>query len=518
LFYEFHLRGKTFNGRGIGVPGSPIILIGFNERVAWGATALGADQADLFRLETDADHPDRYRFDGEWRAMTMRRETIRVKGAEPIDWMVRETHLGPVATTFCFAQPGEGEVALKRIPICETNRETVQAAFAMLRARNASEFRSALGGWRFPSANFVFGDRQGNIGYLAAGAIPVRARGTNGIGQYAMAGTRTGHDWLGMLPDRLLPQVRNPSAGYVYSGNHRPIESWYPLSLGASTGTGGDTLRSWRLRERLDQRARFTPEEVLQIHYDAVNPARRDIVRLALHAQGTRSQSLTAEAARALDELSGWFREGARSDFAVRGTALALELNTFFRFIATDLALVYGGGESGLSYFLKSATKRIHQDPMVVLAPLEIDYIDQSLATAWRQATGKYGPDPASWNGRALAAHRERVLGYYESLDGFPALGRGWDLEMPALEVIDGGTIRSQAAQSYTQWVPTNDPDLAQSILPIGISERPDHPARTSMLELWAAGRLHPAPLSRRAVERFASSHKVLLAGIPHTF
>ena len=57
LFYEFHVQGKTFNARGIGVPGSPIILIGFTDQVAWGVTALGADQADLFLLETDPASP-----------------------------------------------------------------------------------------------------------------------------------------------------------------------------------------------------------------------------------------------------------------------------------------------------------------------------------------------------------------------------------------------------------------------------------------------------------------------------
>ena len=272
LFHEVHFQGKTFNARGIGVPGSPILLIGFTEKVAWGVTALGADQADLFQLETDPAHPDQYRFDGQWRAMTVHRETIKVKGQTPIEYVVRETHLGPVATPFCFAQPDEGEVALKRIPICETARETIQGAIAMLRAGNAREFDAALAGWRFPSANFVFGDREGNIGYRAVAAIPVRSRLDSTSGSGAKPGHTTEQDWREMLPYELLPGVLNPAAGYLYSGNHRPIESWYPIPLGAMTGTGGDTIRSWRLRERLQSQEQFTPEDVQAIHFDAVNP------------------------------------------------------------------------------------------------------------------------------------------------------------------------------------------------------------------------------------------------------
>jgi acyl-homoserine lactone acylase PvdQ len=102
-----------------------------------------------------------------------------------------------------------------------------------------------------------------------------------------------------------------------------------------------------------------------------------------------------------------------------------------------------------------------------------------------------------------VAVARQR-LGYYESLDGFPALDRDLAISLPALNVTDGGTIGCQTAQSYTQWVPMHDPDQAQSLLPIGQSERPDHPARTSTLALWGEGRLHPAPLSQAACDKLA--------------
>ena len=76
----------------------------------------------------------------------------------------------------------------------------------------------------------------------------------------------------------------------------------------------------------------------------------------------------------------------------------------------------------------------------------------------------------------------------------------------PALLRIDGGTIGCQTAQSYTQWVPMHDPDQAQSILPIGQSERPENPTRASTLKLWEASGLHPAPLSRDKVETIVES------------
>jgi penicillin amidase len=510
LFYEFHVRGATFDARGIGVPGSPIILIGFTPQVAWGLTALGADQADLFRLETNRSRPDEYRFDGRWRPMTVHQEVIRVKGREPVNYSLRETHLGPVTTEFCFAQPGEGDVALKRIPMCETERETIQGAIAMMRARDAREFESALAAWRFPSANVVFGDRGGNIGYRAVGAIPVRSRLDESHGRNARQGHASSDDWQEILPSEFMPQVLNPAAGFLYTANHRPIQAWYPIPLGAATGGGGDTMRSWRLNELLSARERFASEEVLAIRLDAVNPARRDIVKLGLHLRDRQKEELSDDALSALELLAPWYHSGASSSLMEPGAAVAMELNTFFRFVSTKLAYIYGGGESGLAYFLKTTADRLKRNPDVKLTESEQAFIDQSLASAWQSCNAKYGDDPSVWQERAKAAVNRQQLGYFESLDPFPALDDAQGIAIPSLADIDGGTIGCQSAQSYTQWVPMHDPDLAQSILPIGESELPGATSRTSTLELWSKGELHPAPLSRTKVEALGTSRLLL--------
>jgi penicillin G amidase len=424
-----------------------------------------------------------------------------VKSGEPIDYTVRETEFGPVATEFCYARPPDGQVALKRVPMCETDQETIQGALGMIRAQNAREFDSALEGWRFPTANVVFGDREGEIGYRALGALPLRSASDDSHGRRASRARRSSDDWREMLPHKVKPSVMNPASGFLYSANHRPIESWYPIPIGAMTGTGGDTLRSWRLRERLEAQATFTPEDILDIHHDMVNPARRDIVGLALHVRETSPESLSADARDALEVLGPWHAAGASMSLKAPGSALALELNTFFRFVSTELAFQYGGGESGLAYFLKTATDRIAKDPRAPLGRRERQFLDASLASAWRACLSKFGPDPERWQQRAREGVTGQTLGYYESLDRFPALDRDQAINLPPLVDIDGGTIACQSSQSYTQWVPMHDPDLAKSFLPIGQSERPGDASRLSTLELWGRGELHPAPLSRERVE-----------------
>jgi acyl-homoserine lactone acylase PvdQ len=276
------------------------------------------------------------------------------------------------------------------------------------------------------------------------------------------------------------------------------------------TGGGGDTVRSWRLRERLSAQEKFTPEDVHAIHFDSVNPARREIVALGLHLRDRLKRDLSEDALSALLMLEPWYRAGASSSLENDGAAVALELNTFFRFVSTKLAFVYGGGESGLAYFLKTARDRIKNDPQAELSVDEQQFIDQSLATAWQSCQEKFGDNPELWTDSARNAVSRQRMGYYESLDQFPALDDAQAVGIPPLSVTDGGTIGCQTAQSYTQWVPMHDPDLAQTILPLGQSERPESATRTSTLQLWSEGKLHPAPLSKEKVESLGVARTLL--------
>ena len=510
IWQEFHVCGKTFNARGVGVPGSPGILIGFNTHVAWGVTALGADQADLFRLRTDPNRPDEYSYDGKWRKMTVLRETIRVKDGRDLPITIRTTHLGPVVTAFAFARPGDPQVALKRVPLCQHYGETIQGLLGMMRSGGAEEFGRALAGWRFPSANIVFGDSKGNVGYWLSASVPIRSALAVHLGRAAVDGSDSKYDWQGWLPHDLKPHVINPTRGWIASGNHRPIGSFYRIPLGISTGSGGHSVRSWRLYELLAAKDRFEPEDVLAVHYDSTNPARREIARLGYHLRDKLGRTLSPEAVQALKHLQTWYEKGAPSDLNVPGAETAAALGTFFRFMATPLAGTYGGGESGLARFLQHARGRIAKDPAAVFTAEEQKFVDNALATAWQASLRNYGRDPAQWPQRAREQVLRRRLGWFESLDGFASLDVAGDLTCPALHCVDGGTILSQAAQSYTQFVPLHDTDSAMSLQPPGHSDRPDDPARTSTRELWQTGRLHPAGLSRKATDKIAASTRTL--------
>ncbi len=515
LFYEYHIKGRTFNARGIGVPGCPMLLIGFTKNVAWGVTALGADQADLFRLHSDPDHPGQYRFDGKWLPLASRTETIKVRGAEDVSLQIRESHFGPIINAFAFTRPGDPLVAVKRIPLWKPSGATLRAGFAMMRAKNTNAFYQAIGGWRFPSTNMLFGDRSGNIGYSVQGALPIRSPLAPRAGRYAHDGSASQFDWKGILPFHLLPHVLNPKRGYLYSGNHLPIASFYPANIGISTGSMGHSLRSWRLSELLANKEKLSPKEVFGIHNDCVNPARRELVHLALHCAENLGKNLSPESQMALLLLEDWFHQGASSDLRKEGAALATKIPLRFRVVNTRLALRYGGGLSGLSRWLREVHQRLRKDPGAKVSKLEVQFVDELLSDAWRAAVRQFGQDFDQWGKKARAAVQERPMPYFQSLEGFPSLDPKEDRHLPALFCVDGSTIQSQANQSYSQMVNLAQVDRSLSILPPGQSERP--PSRFSTLKLWQEAKLHPAPLSRTEVAKIQAKKTILEIPSPPT-
>lgn len=509
LFYEFHISGKTFNARGVGVAGSPIILIGFSKNVAWGMTALGADQADLFLLKTEPNHPNQYLFDGEWRNIEVHSETIKVKNGREQTVTVRQTHLGPVVTSIAMGvRPGD-VVALKRIPICELKRDTFQSALAMMRAKDVYEFQQAVGSWLFPSANCVFGDSKGNIGYKTILALPIRSARAPLNARAAHEGWSSDNDWQDILPHELLPQVVNPKRGWLVTANHRPIASFYPISMGISTGSLGDSDRSWRLKERVLSKEIFRPEDVLDIHYDTVSPIKRDLIRLGYHLRDVLEFPLEDETLKVLEYLEHWRANGCKSEMAIKGTEIVNLMPMAFRqnFIA---ATIYGGGLSGLCNMLQTINARIEKDPNAPLTGPETEYVNLILRAARRYGKANYGDDPTKWHERARAKLLETKLPYFSTLDGFGSLDQEKDLTLPDLSCIEGGTIFSQRSQSYTQYVPLHDVDKSLALLPIGQSEHPDSPYRLSGYDLWSQGKLRAAPLSREKVERIVTSQKSL--------
>ncbi|MFC1734556.1 penicillin acylase family protein [Candidatus Hydrogenedentota bacterium] len=503
IWHEAHVEGETFNSRGIGFPGAPGFIIGFNENVAWGVTAGGGDRADIFRLKMNPNDATKYSYDGQYRNLEVRQETVKVKGGDDETITVKLSHIGPIVTELMKDVGENEEYALKNVFLAISNRHTIEAAVEMMRASDVYEFGEGLERYISPGVNMFFGDSEGNIGYWSPAKMPLRSRlspmGANG----AQYGTGAAYDWEDIIPNKYMPHVFNPASGTVFSGNHLGVGSWFPLPVGLGYG---DSQRSLRLRERLMDTGTFTPEDVLDVHFDDVNPAVRILLKIGYHAR-SNDVTFTDSTESLLDALETWYADGCHFNTSEPHFAAASFVGRMFRTnTAGTLANSYGGGDGGLCYFLKSMEAKIDENSAYKLSSQENAYIEFSLSSGWNTVVNKYGSNPENWQTPFNADAGYLDISYFSNLEGFPSLDTDYDFISELLAVPNLATIWSQKGQSYSQWVNLGDVETSKAILPAGPTENPDSPHYRSEQEMWEQGELRAAPLDATTVADMATS------------
>jgi penicillin amidase len=513
VMYEWQLEGATFNVRGISAAGSAGPLVAFNEHVAWGMTATGADIRDLFRMEMTRS--DTYEVDGEEHTFNTTEETLLVRGGDPVTVAYRESIWGPVVTELTSAREGD-EFAVKGAPFSEVGTDTFVAMLAMMRAKTVDDLHLAVEDWRFPSANLIAADSNGDVFYTLLGAIPVRSVSSPLGGLIAQEGTSLTYDHQDTIPAIYKPWVKNPAQGYVYSANHRAEDGWYPLPLGLGSGGNGHTARSRSLSERLDALPiGVTPDEILaEVQYDCVNVARRDIVVVLRHILTTADgPMLSTGTVNALEALVEWSDNGGQMRTGYDGVFLAYRINAKFREVQTgpEVSAEYGGGENGINLFLKTHLAAIAADPDYLVDANSRTYLDNRLSDAWESAINAQ-PDTTRWTAAYDSSTKvNRTLNWFGNISDLGTdYNSGVVYEAPPIQCADGGTIWSQVAETYTHFVPLNDPDGALSVLGPGNTEGATDDWWTAQGERWASGDLKPAPLSLNAISAIAIEEHTL--------
>lgn len=304
-WYVMHLHAPEFNVAGVTIPGTPGVVIGSNNHIAWGMTNLMADDVDFF-TENISYRDSTYRIGDRVLKLGVRTDSIRVRGGLPVVMQVYSTVHGPVITEV-FPQKG-----LMRKPGRFAPRPSVSmrwagqdasdeilAQFRVNRARNWKEFLRAYSTFGVPAQNVIFGDVEGNIGYAAIGRIPLRESGVSP--QLPNDGSTVARPWRGFIPYAELPRSYNPPGNALASANNRVVDQ-YPYHL--STLWEGDGRIS-RIRQLLQEQPRFTAADFRLMQMDVLSVSAdtiRDAMVEALHAWPTRPVLLT----RVLNLLERW--------------------------------------------------------------------------------------------------------------------------------------------------------------------------------------------------------------------
>jgi len=254
LWYEAHLKSGSLDVAGVTLPGMPYVIVGHNQRVAWGFTNVGPTVADAFVETFDAQGA--YQTPQGWQQPEHREEVIHVKGKPDVTLDVKITRHGPIISELL---PGESRPVALRWTLYDGLH---MPFFDVDTAQNWDDFRKAFSQLDAPGQNVVYADVDGNIGYQTTGHIPIRAAGD---GSLPVSGADDAHEWKSYIPFDKLPRIYNPSSGIIATANGRITPDNYPYSISAQWEAPWRTARIYHV---LESGRKFAGSDMLALEND----------------------------------------------------------------------------------------------------------------------------------------------------------------------------------------------------------------------------------------------------------
>ncbi|WP_344921491.1 penicillin acylase family protein [Streptosporangium oxazolinicum] len=513
----FDVTGFTFSG----VPG---VIIGRNDKIAWGFTNLGPDVADLY-LERIKD--DSYLSMGEWKPLTVRAETIKVAGGTDVRLKVRDTMHGPIISDVMEnakdTLPGmeatlkerADAVALKWTAL-EPGR-TADAIFALNTAQDWQQFRTAASKFEVPAQNLVYADTEGNIGYQAPGRIPVRTRGD---GTWPVPGWTGDYAWQSTIPFNELPSLRNPPEGYIVTANNAVIDpARYPYTLTRDWAYGYRSQRILeRLREAVKDGGTVDVAAMSALQQDSDNGFAEFLVPRLLDVE------MAGPAKDARDKLlRGWdHTQGAESGPAMYFNAVwrHLLIETFNDDLPEG-ARPQGGDRwfEVVRVMLDKPDEAFWNDTTTPRAETRDDMLRRAMARAYDELNDRLGPDVKDWRWGDLHSlelvHQTfgtSGIGPIEWLFNrgpFPVAGSDDAVNAAGWDVQDGYAV--SWLPSMRMVVDLADPDKSRWINLTGASGHAFHDNYWDQAPLWARGETIPMLARQDSVEK-AATHTLTLS------
>jgi penicillin amidase len=465
-----HLVAPGWNVIGAGEPALPGVALGHNETIAYGFTIVGIDQEDLYVEKTNPANPNQYLYKGSWMPVEVEHQKIAVKGAPPVDVELRYTQHGPIlyedrARHLAYALKWVG---------AEPGGAGYLAALSVARAKNWTEFTTAMSHYKVPSENMVYADTSGNIGWIAAGFNPIRK---NWTGLLPVPGDTGQFEWSGFVPASEMPQVYDPPKHFVNTSNNNILPPGYSKQISYEWA---EPFRAQRVEQMLEQPKKFTIEDFEHMQYDVTSlPAKR------FQAIVRKSRPPGDEAL--VDEFLNW---DARVTPDSR-PALIYEM-----WIAALPAFLYPPQWMG----------RVNEE--VMLKMLEAKPNPRAISESFDRTIGeidRHLPDRASWQWRY--AH---TLAWTHPLNArnlnLPPVARPGDSN-----TVDaaGGASGANGA-SYREILDTSDWDKSVMTNVPGESGDPQSKHYRDLVDDWVNGKYHLMPYSRKAVEA-ATEERILL-------
>ncbi|HUS12514.1 MAG TPA: penicillin acylase family protein [Pyrinomonadaceae bacterium] len=492
IWHLVHLSAPGLRVAGVTAPGAPGVIIGHNDRIAWGMTNVGPDVQDLYDEKFDPDNPKRYLTPIGWRYVEVRKEEIKVRKGftdsttETVALDVNMTRHGPIV----FAKAGK-RYALRWTALDPT-LNTPDSVYLINRARNWKEFSKALESFTAPTQNIVYADQAGHIGYRAAGVIPIRRTGD---GSVPYDGSTDAGNWDEFIPINKLPALYDPPSGIIVTANQRIVGSGYPYFMSHSWV---QPYRARRILDLLNQKPKLTTDDFRRIQGDVYSIGNVWFAHEASKILRPGLKPDETKLAKVLDTFDGW--DGlvnAESTVApvVAQMRLAFRSRVLNAALGDDLVKIYQW-----SNFDSTVDRLIAEQPKDWLPREFVSYADLLRACyddAHKSLTKSLGEDESKWNWGGL-----NKVNFRHPLAAAPLIGLQFTIP-PIPQNGSGGlaaTVNVGANVSMRLIADLNNWDQTQHGITLGESGIPNSQHWKDQLDDWRAVTPRAFPFTEAAV------------------
>ena len=465
-----HLVAPGWNVIGAGEPALPGVALGHNQDIAYGFTIVGIDQQDLYVERINPDNPGEYKSQGKWIPFKVEQEQVNVKGQGAQSVTLKFTNHGPVLyenKTYAYALKWVGD---------GPGGAGYLAALRLARARNWREFQTGAQSYNVPSENLNYADRAGNIGWIAAGLSPIRSRGHNGL--FPVPGDTGDYEWKGFLPIEKHPQAFNPPEHYIATANHKIIPPGYTEQLSYEWAS---PERFHRIEQMLKQQPKFSVEDFVKMQQDVVSLPALKFQKILANWEATKNKDL-------VDTVRIWDgRMTAESRAAL-----------VFEYWMARLPKALWGDTWG--------TRPVAPDILLDAVSKKLEALEPALDAALEDIA-KAIPNKGlrSWGTVHRLSLRHPLNDKKLDLESIPRPGSAY-----TVNAASGANHTQTNGPSYRQIIDLADWDNSVMTNVPGESGDPSSKHYSDLLNDWAAGRYHPMPFSRAAVEA-ATEERILL-------
>ncbi len=511
IWYLVNLSAPGVRVAGVSIPGIHCVIIGHNERIAWGMTNIGPDVQDLYKEKFDAANPTRYQTPSGWKDAEVRTEDIKVRtvptkpDTETVKLAVTVTRHGPIVL-----EKNNERFAL-RWSALDPSMDLSSSFHKLNRARNWKEFCAALSTYAGAPQNHVYADVDGHIGYYGARYIPIRK---SGDGSVPYDGSKDDGEWTGYIPFEKLPHLFDPPSGYIATANARIVGKDYPYFISHSWA---GPYRQKRIHDLLKQNKKFTSEDFRAIQADDYAIGGKMFADAALklfsgsQAPASAVNGGSSTMSTTLTVLASW---DGRANPESRGAVLVSEMRQAFinRVLASAL-----GAERARQY--RWGNRETFIDTLVMTWPKEWlpkefaswkDLLMACESEAREKLTKQLGSDESKWTfGNAVQIKFNHPLasapmvGAQFKLDSLPQRGTGGGGLGATVNV--GPSVSMRLIADPSNW------DNTQHTIATGQSGDPKSPHYKDQVMDWYNVTPHVFPFTKSAVQKAAKQTVTLL-------